>query len=248
MVLHHLPQSGPSASPTTDDPRRPRRPAAAADDRSAPFAHLATGQQLEPPSPAACITPTSRTHPSHAGQQSAIAAPPPATPDRNRNNSPIQSPLSFFSNAGKPSTHLHHAHEQNPSRPNQAGSPHFSVRHHGPAGYICRPPRSSNDPTPHPIQRRMTAPIGNPSHHPASSLASNEPIHPTPAAAVHLLRRRPAQIQPSATVTRRRPSAHEPAAVRTPFHRQAKTQIVSSDATDPASPITPTPPSPPFSG
>ncbi|KAL6002894.1 hypothetical protein ACLOJK_023116 [Asimina triloba] len=42
------------------------------------------------------------------------------------NNSPIKSPLSFFSNAGKPSTHLHHAHEQNPSRPNQAGSPHFS--------------------------------------------------------------------------------------------------------------------------
>ncbi|KAL5997201.1 hypothetical protein ACLOJK_008130 [Asimina triloba] len=28
-----------------------------------------------------------------------------------------------------------------------------------------RPPRSSNDPTPHPIQRRMAAPIRNPSHY-----------------------------------------------------------------------------------
>ncbi|KAL5985837.1 hypothetical protein ACLOJK_027826 [Asimina triloba] len=75
------------------------------------------------------------------------------------------------SNAGKPSTHLHHAHEQNPSRPNQAGSPHFShffVHHHGPASSIfvlhapatggelhhhaCQQPSAHlmiDDPTPH---------------------------------------------------------------------------------------------------
>ncbi|KAL5989051.1 hypothetical protein ACLOJK_027153 [Asimina triloba] len=49
------------------------------------------------------------------------------------------------------------------------------------------------------------------------------------------LRRRPSVLSASPDLASRNRSAHEPTAVRTPLHRQAKTQIVSSDATDPAS-------------
>ncbi|KAL5977679.1 hypothetical protein ACLOJK_039207 [Asimina triloba] len=134
-AVPHFPQLQqlPTARQPVDGKTSPRWTAALA--RSSPsIQHTSrTRSTLEPANPAP------RTHPAD-------------------NNSPIQSPLSFFSNAGKPSTHLHHAHEQNPSCPNQAGSPHFShffVRHHGPAGYIF---------VLHSIQQQTAAPIIRPSH------------------------------------------------------------------------------------